>query len=113
MKRHDPRSPATFTFPLLTGRPVDFHPEVVYDNSFGNAKFGTHRVGFRKRGKSAFDRGKGTTVTSCEIVTAAIEFKGPERLPRDFPAPFGSDFAGMGMTPSPDMRPPNGKGTDE
>jgi hypothetical protein len=54
-----------------------------------------------------------TTQTSREIVTAAIEFKGPERLPRDFPAPFGSDFAGMAMVPSPDMRPPNGKGTDE
>ncbi|MHB0937904.1 MAG: uroporphyrinogen decarboxylase family protein [Armatimonadota bacterium] len=46
--------------------------------------------------------------TSRELVRRAIRFEGIDRLPHDFPEPFGSDFAGIGMHPSPDDRPPNG-----
>ena len=51
------------------------------------------------------------TMTSREVVTRTIRFQGADRLPYDLPGPHGTDFAGMGMTPSPDGRPPNG--TDE
>ncbi len=50
-------------------------------------------------------------MTSREIVRRAILFQGPERLPRHFPAPYGSDFAFAGMSPSPDWFV--GTGTDE
>jgi len=46
--------------------------------------------------------------TSRELVTRAIRFTGIDRLPHDFPEPFSTDFAGVGMTPSPDERPPTG-----
>ena len=52
-------------------------------------------------------------MTSKEVVRRSIAFQTPDRLPRDFPGDFGSDFAGMGMAPSVDMRPPGGKGVDE
>jgi hypothetical protein len=42
------------------------------------------------------------------VVAQTIRFEGADRLPRDFPEPFGSDFAGVGMTPSPDRRPRQG-----
>ncbi len=42
------------------------------------------------------------------VVARTIRFEGAERLPRDFPEPFGSDFAWVGMTPSPDRRPREG-----
>ena len=48
-------------------------------------------------------------MTSREVVARTIRFAGPDRLARDFPDPFGSDFAGLGMTPSPDDRPPTGR----
>ncbi|MEI6520425.1 MAG: uroporphyrinogen decarboxylase family protein [bacterium] len=48
-------------------------------------------------------------MTPRENVIASIDFSGPQRLAHDFPEPFGTDFAGMGMRPSPDMRP-YGKG---
>ena len=48
---------------------------------------------------------------SREIVRRTIQFDGAERLPYDFPEPYGTDFAHVGMTPSPDARP--SKGIDE
>lgn len=51
-------------------------------------------------------------MTPREIVERTIRFEGPERLPRDFPPRYGSDFAGMGMFPHPDARPFGGVGTD-
>ncbi len=50
-------------------------------------------------------------MTPRQVVAATVSFAGPDRLPRSFPAPYGNDFAGVGMTPSPDARP--GNGTDE
>jgi hypothetical protein len=50
-------------------------------------------------------------MTSRERVQRAVRFQGPDRLPRDFPGAWGTDFAGMGMRPSPDARP--AKGMDE
>jgi len=47
-------------------------------------------------------------LTSREAVRRAIRFEGPDRLPHDFPDPFGSDFTGVGMSPSPDSRPTSG-----
>ena len=52
-------------------------------------------------------------ITSRENVRRAIRFQGPAWLPHDFPARYGSDFAGTGMDPSPDMRPAGGRGVDE
>lgn len=42
------------------------------------------------------------------VVARTIRFRGIDRLPHDFPEPFGSDFAAVGMTPSPDRRPRQG-----
>lgn len=54
-------------------------------------------------------------MTPREIVRRAIAFESPERLPRCFPGNYGDDFAGVGMSPSPDGRPggKNGLETDE
>jgi uroporphyrinogen decarboxylase len=49
--------------------------------------------------------------TGRETVRRTIRFERPGRLARDLPAPWGSDFAGVNMTPSPDARPSSG--TDE
>lgn len=46
-------------------------------------------------------------MTSRELVKRCIQFKGIERLPYDFSDKFGSDFAWVGMWPSPDDRPSN------
>ncbi|MBN1937391.1 MAG: hypothetical protein JW934_22230 [Anaerolineae bacterium] len=43
-----------------------------------------------------------------EVVQRTIRFQGADRLPCDFPAPYGSDFTHIGMTPSPDARPSQG-----
>jgi len=51
--------------------------------------------------------------TSRELVRRTIKFERPERLPYDFPEKYGTDFAFVGMSPSPDARPPGGNGTDE
>lgn len=51
-------------------------------------------------------------MNSRELVTRAIRFQHPERLPYDFPEKYGSDFYWVGMSPSPDDRPRNG-GYDE
>ncbi len=48
---------------------------------------------------------------SREIVSRAIRFQGATRLPYDLPEPFGSDFAEISMSPSPDARP--SRGVDE
>ena len=49
---------------------------------------------------------------SRELVYRTIRFQQPERLPHDFPEPYGSDFYWTGMSPSPDDRPSRG-GYDE
>ena len=46
-----------------------------------------------------------------EIVRRTICFEKPDGLARSSPEPYGSHFARMGMSPSPDRRPP--KGPDE
>ena len=46
-----------------------------------------------------------------EVVRRAVRFEGPDRLPRSLPEDYGSDFAWVGMSPSPDWRP--GSGRDE
>ena len=52
-------------------------------------------------------------MTGREVVAATIRFAGPDRLAHDFPDPYGSDFAGTAMSPSPDGRPEKGIGVDE
>jgi len=47
-------------------------------------------------------------MTPREVVRRTVTFQTPDRLPRDFPGEFGSDFAGVGMNPSPDARPSSG-----
>ena len=47
-------------------------------------------------------------MTSRERVARTLRFQGADRLPYDFPDPYGSDFVWVGMTPSPDERPPSG-----
>jgi hypothetical protein len=47
-------------------------------------------------------------MTSRERVARAIRFECPDRLPHDFPEPYGSDFLWVGLSPSPDDRPPSG-----
>lgn len=47
-------------------------------------------------------------MNSREIVSRTIRFQGAERLPYDLPEPYGTDFCSIGMSPSPDHRPPNG-----
>lgn len=51
------------------------------------------------------------TATPREVVARTLAFDNPPRLARDFPEPYGSDFAWVGMSPSPDARPRCG--TDE
>ncbi len=47
-------------------------------------------------------------MTSRERVIRTVRFQGADRLPYDLPEPYGTDFAWVGMDPSPDARPPNG-----
>jgi hypothetical protein len=47
-------------------------------------------------------------MNSRALVARTIRFQCPERLPFDFPAKYGSDFVWVGMSPSPDERPPSG-----
>ena len=51
--------------------------------------------------------------TSREVILNTLTFNTPDRFGFDFPEPYGSDFWFMGMSPSPDNRPPSGNGTDE
>ena len=50
-------------------------------------------------------------MSSREVVRRAVQFEGPDRLPRSLPDAYGSDFAWVSMSPSPDWRP--GSGRDE
>ena len=47
-------------------------------------------------------------MNSREVVSRTIRFQGADRLPYGLPEAYGTDFAGVGMTPSPDRRPPEG-----
>lgn len=47
-------------------------------------------------------------MNSREIIYRTIRFEGAERLPRDFPEPYGSDIVWVSMKPSPDDRPREG-----
>ncbi len=47
-------------------------------------------------------------MNSREIVKRTIHFEGAERLPYDLPQGYGTDFAHVNMTPSPDTRPSQG-----
>jgi len=51
------------------------------------------------------------TATPKETVVRTVRFQGTDRLPFELPEPYGSDFAYVGMDPSPDARPR--KGIDE
>ncbi len=50
-------------------------------------------------------------MTPREVVRRTVCFEGAERIPYDLAPEYGTDFAGTGMTPSPDARPRSG--TDE
>ena len=52
-------------------------------------------------------------MTSKEVVKKTVAFERPDRLARVFPEKFGNDFAGLGMTPSPDDRPNSKKERSE
>jgi len=51
--------------------------------------------------------------SSRDVILNTITFKGPDRLGISFPEPHGSDFMGVGLTPSPDARPYCKSGVDE
>lgn len=40
-------------------------------------------------------------MTSREIVSRAVKFQGPERVPRDLPEPWGTDFLFVSIDPDP------------
>lgn len=44
-------------------------------------------------------------MTSKEIVIRAVKFQGPERVPRDLPEPWGTDFLHVGIEPAPNWSP--------
>ena len=48
-------------------------------------------------------------MTARETVARTIRFQGAEPLPHDFPEKYGTDFAHVGMSPSPDERPKSGR----
>jgi len=50
-------------------------------------------------------------MTGRECVTRTIRFQGADRMPYDLPEHYGTDFASVGMDPSPDDR--CAKGVDE
>ena len=47
-------------------------------------------------------------MTAKERIRRTVLFESPDRLPRDFPEPYGSDLATTGMNPSVDERPREG-----
>jgi hypothetical protein len=47
-----------------------------------------------------------------ELVRRAAGFRGPKRVPRDLPEPWGTDFCHAGIGPDPDWRPST-EGEDE
>ncbi len=48
-----------------------------------------------------------------EVVRRTVRFEGPDRLAMGLPEEYGNDFAGVGMSPSPDLRPSHASATDE
>jgi uroporphyrinogen decarboxylase len=50
-------------------------------------------------------------MTPREVVRHTVRFTGADRIPYNLAPPYGTDFAHVGMTPSPDARPRSG--TDE
>jgi uroporphyrinogen decarboxylase len=48
-------------------------------------------------------------MTSRAVVRGTLLFQGADRLPYDLPEKYGTDFAGVGMSPSPDDRPRSGR----
>ncbi|MDP6039725.1 MAG: uroporphyrinogen decarboxylase family protein [Candidatus Latescibacteria bacterium] len=48
-------------------------------------------------------------MTPREIVTRTIRFQGAERMPYTLSEPYGNDIVSIGISPSPDARPPVGK----
>ena len=49
-------------------------------------------------------------MTSREVVRRTLAFEYPDRLARDFPEQYGTDFAWCGINPSPDARPREWRG---
>jgi len=47
-----------------------------------------------------------------ELVRRAVLFQGPQRVPRDLPQPWGTDFFGVGIAKDPDWEP-SVEGEDE
>lgn len=47
-------------------------------------------------------------MTPLEVVRRTIRFEGADRIPYALAPQYGSDFAGVGMNPSPDARPKSG-----
>lgn len=48
------------------------------------------------------------SMTPRDVVARTIRFQGAGRLPYQLPEPYGTDFAWIGMSPSPDTRPRQG-----
>lgn len=48
-------------------------------------------------------------LSSREVVRRAILFQTPDRLPQEFPGDAANDFFWLGMSPSPDDRPSQGR----
>ena len=48
---------------------------------------------------------RGETMTGRELVRRAVLFEGPERIPRDLPAPWGTDFFRVDIGQDPNWRP--------
>lgn len=48
------------------------------------------------------------SMTPREVVQKTVRFEGADRIPYALTEPYGSDFAGVGMNPSPDARPKSG-----
>ncbi len=44
-------------------------------------------------------------MTGKELVIRAVKFQGPERVPRDLPEPWGTDFFPVGIEPDPRWKP--------
>jgi hypothetical protein len=44
-------------------------------------------------------------MTPREVVSGAVRFQNPDRIPYALTEKYGTDFAGVGMDPSPDARP--------
>jgi hypothetical protein len=47
-------------------------------------------------------------MTPRDVVARTVRFEGADRIPYALVEPYGTDVAGVGMTPSPDARPPSG-----